>query len=457
MEEVFIYRTIYKYAVVFLIFCCFPVLFADSATAENQQPEMFSPGYQKLKETAEKGITTPLGYLHTYWKDGFRLDTRKKHFGMKLNLTVMGDGGYISSDEDMDNAFPDLEGFDLLFRKLTVTMTGHLYDFMEYKFQVDFSTVRDIQDQWVRFKGIPYIGDVTVGHVKEPFSLEELTSLNYLTFMENALPTLSFAPGRNMGITHQRTALNRRMTWAVGAFLNTGSFGNLGNEKDQLSEVNGCDLTGRVTGLPYYEDHGRRLLHFGLSCSYQPRSDAIGGSQSQFRARPESRLTNDRLVDTGKFNANWQGKINPELAVVFGPLSIQGETSIAHVNKDTGGNALFWGSYVFASYFLTGESRNYDTSKGVFSQLKPNRNFHFTEEGWGAWELALRFSYLDLNGSGINGGREHNITAGLNWYLAPETRFMFNWIRVRVKDRDTSPSVDNALAHIFQIRFQMHF
>ncbi len=440
-----------------MISSCFLVLFAENAMAENDPLDVFSSGHQELKESAERGGTTPMGYWHAYWKDGFRLDSREKKLGMKFNLSVMGDAGYIGVDEDMDNAFPDLEGPDLLFRQLMVTVAGHLYNFMEFKLQVDFANVRDIKDEWIRFKSLPSIGDVTIGHVKEPFSLEELTSLKHITFMENALPTLAFAPGRNVGIMHQRAASNRRLSWAVGAFLNTGSFGNLGKEQDQLSEANGCDLTGRVTGLPYYQDHGRRLLHLGLSCSYQPRGDAIGGAQVQFRARPESRLTNDRLVDTGEFSADWQGMINPEVALVDGPFSLQGETCITYVNKDTGGNAWFWGAYVFVSYFLTGENRNYETSKGVFSQLKPNRNFHFTEQGWGAWELALRFSHIDLNDSGINGGKEQNITAGLNWYLTPDTRFMFNCIRARVTDRDTPPSVDNALAHIFQIRFHTCF
>ena len=127
------------------------------------------------------------------------------------------------------------------------------------------------------------------------------------------------------GIFRQSAALGQRMTWAVGAFLNTGSFGNLGDEQDQLGEANGWDLTARVTGLPYYEDHGRRFLHLGLSCIYQLRGDAIGGAQVQFRARPESRLTNDRLVDTGQFSANWQGMINPELAVVSGPVFFAGK------------------------------------------------------------------------------------------------------------------------------------
>jgi phosphate-selective porin OprO/OprP len=247
------------------------------------------------------------------------------------------------------------------------------------------------------------------------------------------------------------------MTWAVGAFLNTGSFSRVGDSKNQLSVAHGWDFTARVTGLPYYEDQGRGLLHLGLSYTHQVRGDAISDSQVQFRARPESRLTHDRLVDTGLFSTNWQGMINPELAIVSGPFSLQGETYLTYVDTDTEGDPWFWGFYVFGSYFLTGESRHYTTSEGVFSQVTPNRNFHFTEEGWGAWELALRFSYIDLNDAGINGGREHNITAGLNWYLTSDTRFMFNYIRARVKDRDTPPSVDNGLSHIFQVRFQMEF
>ena len=446
-----------KYFLISLSGCLFLVIFASGTLADNQLAEALGFGYEGFKTTAQEGVSGPIGHWHYYWKDGFRIDSREKNLNLKFNLNIMGDGGYINDDDELKNAFPDLKGSSLLFRRLMVTMAGSLYDFAEFKLQVDFANARDIKDEWIRFKGIPYIGHVTVGHIKEPFSLEKLTSLTAITFMERALPTLAFTPGRNFGITRQSPAFDRRMTWAVGAFLNTGSFSSVGDSEDQLSEANGWDFTGRITGLPHYEDQGRRLVHVGLSYTHQVREDAISDAQVQFRARPESRLTDDRLVDTGGFSANWQGMINPEVAMVSGPFSFQGETCLTYVDRDTGGNPWFWGFYLFGSYILTGENRNYETSKGVFTQVMPNRNFHLTKEGWGALELALRFSYLDLNDAGINGGREHNMTAGLNWYLTPNTRFMFNFIRARVKDRDTQPSVDNGLSHIFQARFQMEF
>jgi phosphate-selective porin OprO/OprP len=83
-------------------------------------------------------------------------------------------------------------------------------------------------------------------------------------------------------------------------------------------------------------------------------------------------------------------------------------------------------------------------------------NFRPLKGGWGALELGLRYSYVDLNDEGIKGGKESNLTAGLNWYLSPNFRFMFNYIRARVKDRKIPP-VDSGRADIFQARFQIAY
>jgi phosphate-selective porin OprO/OprP len=62
-----------------------------------------------------------------------------------------------------------------------------------------------------------------------------------------------------------------------------------------------------------------------------------------------------------------------------------------------------------------------------------------------------------LNDEGIQGGRERNFTAGLNWYLTRNFRFMFNYIRAHVKDRATEPPVDSGRSDIFQVRFQIAY
>ena len=86
----------------------------------------------------------------------------------------------------------------------------------------------------------------------------------------------------------------------------------------------------------------------------------------------------------------------------------------------------------------------------------PKHNFHPLRREWGAWELGLRYSYIDLNDEDIRGGEERNLTLGLNWYLNTKVRLMFNYIRAEVDDR-ADPAVDDGTVDILQARFQIAF
>ncbi len=162
------------------------------------------------------------------------------------------------------------------------------------------------------------------------------------------------------------------------------------------------------------------------------------------------------FVDTGRFFTDSVDLVNPEFAIVQGPLSLQGEYSLAFVNADALGEPFFWGFYLFGSYFLTGEHRNYGRRSGTFFQLDPKHKFRPLKGRWGALELAARLSYIDLNGGAIRGGKELNFTVGLNWYLNPKYRLMFNYISATLKDRG-DPEVDTGRAEIIQGRFQIYF
>ncbi len=99
------------------------------------------------------------------------------------------------------------------------------------------------------------------------------------------------------------------------------------------------------------------------------------------------------------------------------------------------------------SWFITGEHKNYNPSKTAFDRLKPKKNLG--KGGTGAFELAIRYSYINMNDNDLSGGLMNNLTAGLNWYLNPATRFSFNYIHSDVSQLGK--------ANIFQVRFQVTF
>jgi phosphate-selective porin OprO/OprP len=422
------------------------------AASENQvKSSVFLGSRQKVK----KGETDSISGFHVWGRDGLHLAGPYGNLRFQINGSIMLDGGTIDPDDELQAAFPDLDGSDIDFRKLQADVKVKLYDVLEGKLGVDFANARDIKDNWIRFTRIPILEHIRLGHVKEPFSLEELTSLRNVTFMERALPALAFSPGRNIGIRYDAPSSDRRISWAVGGFLNTGSLADPGDAKDRISEANGFNLSARVVGLPWYEEEGRRLLHLGLSYLHGFRDEDDVDLLARISARPESRLTDEKLVDIS-FPVDRADMIGTELATVYGPLSFQGELFFLSTDADVEGGTDFWGYYLSVSYFITGEHRKYDRSGGVFSGVKPNHTFRPFRGGWGALELGFRLSYVDLNDGDIKGGREKDFTAGLNWYLFPKIRFMFNYVRAKLEERDT-PSVDDGRADILQARFQMSF
>lgn len=373
------------------------------------------------------------------WRNGFYVNKRDKSIELKFGGLIQNDGAVINESEGLEQEIGGV-GTGTEFRRARIFFEGGLYEHLIFKAEYDFAegTV-GLKDVWMGFQAIPWIGRIRAGHMKEPFSLETLTSDRFTTFMERALPE-AFAPDRNTGLLVERNFLGERIYFGAGAFANTN---DTGFEFENGSNYN---TTARLTGLPIFADGGAQVLHVGLSYGHQFRGDGA----LQYRQRPESHLA-PRIVDTGSLNGvSGADLVGGELAGVFGPLNFQAEIMSSFLDRNPGlTNPSFWGAYGQASYFLTGETRNYNAETAVFSRTAPKHPFSISNGTWGAWELAVRFSHIDLTNGNVRGGIANDITGGLNWYPYANMRILLNYIhsqRAGVGD-----------ANIVQSRVQVDF
>ncbi len=348
------------------------------------------------------------------WSNGHKIESADKAFKLKFGGRIQADYTFASVDNDLADQG---DGFE--FRRARLFFSGTIYERVEFKAQYDFAGGdADFKDVWIGLKND--WGSVRFGHFKEYFSLEELTSSKYLAFLERSLPVEAFSPSRNSGIgVHGNSG--DRLNWGAGAFYDADGFG-VSTGEDNMN------YTGRVAFRPLFEDEGETMIHLGFAASIQDRDGSV-----RYRARPESHFAN-RFVDTGSFAGDGATLLGAEFAGVFGPLWFAAEYMQTDVDAPGVGDPTFSGYYAQAGYYLTGEHRRYKSSAGAFDRQKPSDSLS-KDGGSGAWEVAVRFSSLDLSDAGIQGGEQTDITVGLNWYVNPATRMMINYVMADVEDK----------------------
>jgi len=352
------------------------------------------------------------------------------------------------------------------FRRARIWVTGDMFDNMDYKIEMDFaSTSRPkFKDVYADLLYLPYVGNFRIGHFKEPYSLEELTSDRFITFMERNMvcDANSIVPERNIGVEFWGYNECQTATYQIGCFLNEDSVEDppewpLNANNNPTTPTGFADInpqqamTMRATYLPWYDEatQGRGLWHTGVAYSYRNDTGIQNTTTGQtilfpnYGIKPEAHLA-PNVVSLNNFPAVDNQLLGIEQAFVYGPLSVQAEYYADYVNE--GGrlqNATFTAGYAYVSYFLTGENRTYNRQGGYFDRVRPYTNFFRVrtcdgvQSGWGAWELAYRWSYSDFY-SGLptaeqnvnygNPGRVRDNTIGLNWYWNPNMRLMFNYV-----------------------------
>ncbi|MFO0904518.1 MAG: porin [Pirellulales bacterium] len=345
------------------------------------------------------------------------------------------------------------------FRRARIAGRGQAFDVFEYVLAVDFALPGrpSFLDVWGGIHDLPVLGQLRVGHFFEPFSLERTTHNGRTTFMERSL-AVSLAPGRNLGIeAYDALGDDQRASYQVGVFASDGNFYG-----EQFADVGGVAGTGRLTWLPWWSDDERGFWHVGGAYSLRAPADQrlIFFAYPEARAGTPSPANIPPFVNTGLLSADMNQLFGVETALVYGPLYVQSELTATSVNQIGGPDLFFHGAYVNVSYFLTGEHRTYNKLFGIVDRVHPHENFFRvrTEDGpictgKGAWEVAARYSYLDLTDANIEGGVQRNVTCGVTWHLTALMRIKWEVIQANL---DRAP-VGTSQATIAGMRFDFEF
>ncbi len=357
-------------------------------------------------------------------------DVVAKAKSTKPSVTLGGriqlDAGSVSEDNvDHDS------GTEI--RRARLFAKGDLHEDWGFKLQYDFTTSgRDgIQDAFLDYKPLK----IRIGHAKEPFSLQNMTSSKYTTFIERGLPHV-FAEGRNIGIQTSRNGDN----WMIAG----GVFGD-GRDGEDDGEMNeGWGISARATVAPIHEDG--ETLHLGASFSHR---NVGGNHELEFKERPEAHITDTYIVNTNTIDANDLTRGVLEAAYINGPFHVQGEYYHTSIDRQLAGmkDLSFNGYYVEAGLFLTDDTLNYKATTGSYSRVTPTGQN-------GAWQIAARFSTVDLNDKDITGGEADSVTLGLNWFAAPNIRFSANYINVLDVNGGPNPGDEPSA---FTLRSQVEF
>jgi len=338
------------------------------------------------------------------------------------------------------------------FRRLRVETKGDIFDTMLYDFDFDFATpgTVEIKDAYLGFKNLPNNQQFLIGNQKRPLGLDHLNSSRFNVFIERPMVVDAFnEDARRLGMAMYGYTDDEMYHWRYGIYnlANIKSSGKYIGDDYQLSG------NARLSSSPWYDESsgGRGYFHWAVSgVLAHPDGNntdtATNVNEARFAARPEAR-TDSRWIDTGRVaGAQWYEVLGLEAILNVGALQVTGEYQTTWMQRDsstagTGPDLQFQGGYIYAAYTLTGEHIPYDRKTGTIGRMKPFENFFLVDRccgdhgtGWGLWQVAMRYSYLDLTDGDIEGGVENNWTVGLNWWWTSHSRLQFNAIYGTIDD-----------------------
>lgn len=387
---------------------------------------------QALREGAPEAPNAPLPLERHIWPE------------VRVTGFFQLDAGYYLQDARNQALLGDIPD-TLDFRRARLAAAGKVAPDVSYIMEFDAANGQArFVDVWMQLDRTP-LGKLRVGRFRQPFGMDELTSVRELAFHERS-SMFALAPFRQTGAQLVDTALDQRFTWAIAGYrYNSDPLGNV------FTDSGGYGMAARATGLLL--DDGDRVVHLGVDYSHNdPGNQTVRFAyQNEFfgGATTATPGTVPFFVDTGALTVSHTDLFDVEAAYGSGPVVVQAEARLARVAQP-GGQQEFHSAYAQVRWVVTGETIPYVRGGGVFGRVVPQKNAF--AGGIGAIELAARVSQIDLD-SKTSGRRLLATTVGCNWYLNRFTRLQVDWVHDELTDR----TIGDSTCDTFGLRAQIDF
>lgn len=359
-------------------------------------------------------------------------------------------------------------------KQARIWLEGTLWKYLDFKIMPDFGNGRTIlADAWIDAHYFPF-ASLNFGKQKTPISLERLQGDSDGTFLERAYPTY-LASNRDIGVMlHGEFAkpgypveyggpvdFKNFFSYQLGVFDGAGDNGSIDTDIDDDKE-----FAGRLWSHPFQHSGIAALEGVGIGVAGSwalPKRAAL--------VNINSALGQNRILDYGQLAAGTTSlvadgdhyRIYPQAYWYYGPYGLMGEYVLSSQQLLGGRNGqtgrvrqdnTAW--QVQASYVITGEDN-------TFQSVKPRQAFDPFNGQWGAWQVAARWSELDVDDDTflyLNPSRSvSKATAwavGVNWFLTRNARLMADYEQTYF-DGGAAGGRDRPTEKTFATRFQLVF
>lgn len=415
----------------------------------EEEGALLMKGRTGEKEAAEKKKASE---VKASFKDGISWESGDKSTKMSINGRIQLDYRNFDWGESEDGGNANANAADTYdIRRAYLGAKGTFWDYYSWEVTADFAGQSNASHLDVAYLNIHWWKEAQFqfGQFKMPFSLEERTSSRFIDFQERSFVNNSnITPGKEAGMMVHGTpikGLNYALAYSNGQGKNTDETDIREDGKDIIAHVD--------ANIAEMMDMKDTVIHVGASYADGDQASTRSVSGQRTEGRGVEFFTSAALADDSRSIDRTRTGVEGSFA--YGPVKLQGEWAKVNYEGTSSGvnydnDIKAW--YAEALWLITGESYADSYKGGKYDRIKPKNNFNPKGQGFGAFEVGVRFSDFDasdfkttnLAGTGVLDNTKTNEadswTVGLKWLPNPNTRFMMNYTDT---DFDTDVTIGN--------------